>query len=243
MSRLCRAAATPVGSIPYTNKGLPIRWLRQLTDARWQHHDLGADRRAVVEVNHVVVDHANAPGGNVLADGPWLVRTVDPVEGVFVSLPQVQGAGTEWIVSAAGQSHTALQFFHSWSELGPALEDILGRIPVRPFLLVVDLRHAGPAKPFAADAHSVAQGSTARLHEVKEVLRRIDNDSTPRLSCGVLDVCAPVGRIDIRQPRWRADTAGKSPGSANCGGSRYQCTAAQCRHGLVDLGGCVSIAI
>lgn len=45
-------------------------------------------------------------------------------------------------------SQAVLQFAHSWSELGPALEDLIGRIPVQPFLLVADHRHAGLAKPF-----------------------------------------------------------------------------------------------
>lgn len=96
--------------------GAPRPWCRQAS---------------VVEVNHVLVDHANATGGNVLADGPWLVRAMDPVEGVFVFLPQIKSAGTEWIVRSAGHSQAALQFSHSWSELGPALEDLVGRIGVR----------------------------------------------------------------------------------------------------------------
>jgi hypothetical protein len=35
-------------------------------------------------------------------------------------------------------SQAVLQFAHSWSELGPALEDLIGRIPVQAFLLVAN---------------------------------------------------------------------------------------------------------
>jgi hypothetical protein len=53
-------------------------------------------------------------------------------------------------------SQAVLPFAHSWSELGPALEDLIGRIPVQPFLLVADHRHAGLAlqlrSPFYVDS-------------------------------------------------------------------------------------------
>jgi hypothetical protein len=32
--------------------------------ARWQHHDLRTDRRALVKVDEVLVDHADAAGGD-----------------------------------------------------------------------------------------------------------------------------------------------------------------------------------
>ena len=33
------------------------------------HYDFGADGRATVEVNHILIDHANAAGGDALANG------------------------------------------------------------------------------------------------------------------------------------------------------------------------------
>src|SRR5258708_3781811 len=85
---------------------------RVLTHAPWEHHDFGAYGRAVVEVNDVLVDHSNATRGNALADGPGLVRAVNPVKGVLVALPEIQCAGAERVVRAAAHSHAAPQLGH-----------------------------------------------------------------------------------------------------------------------------------
>ena len=45
--------------------------------ARGQHDNLAADRRSLVEVDRVLVDHADATGGHALADGPGFDRAVD----------------------------------------------------------------------------------------------------------------------------------------------------------------------
>src|SRR5687767_202924 len=61
------------------------------------HHDPGAHLHAFVEVDHVLVHHANAPGGDCLTDGPGLVRAVDAV----VARTEIHGARAERIVRAA----------------------------------------------------------------------------------------------------------------------------------------------
>src|SRR5262249_51370955 len=93
---------------------------RFLTDGRRQHHDLGADARAIVELDDVLVGHSNAARGNALADGPRLVGAVDPVKGVLVALPKIQGAGAERILRTAGHAEAAAQLDHRRSDLGPA---------------------------------------------------------------------------------------------------------------------------
>jgi hypothetical protein len=55
-----------------------------------------------------------------------------------------------------------------------------GRIPVRPFLLGVNGRHAGPDKPFGADADAVTDGLAAALYQVEEMTSRIDHDRPRR---------------------------------------------------------------
>src|SRR5262245_57333460 len=42
-----------------------------------QHHDLGTDLDAVIEVDHVLVGHADAPGGCAAADGRGRIGAVD----------------------------------------------------------------------------------------------------------------------------------------------------------------------
>ena len=51
------------------------KWLS--TDVRRKYDNLGADRCAIVEIDHVVIDHWNAAGGNVAPELPRLVRVVD----------------------------------------------------------------------------------------------------------------------------------------------------------------------
>jgi hypothetical protein len=65
--------------------------------ARRQHHDPRTHRRALVKVDDVLVDHADATRGNAPADGPRLNRAVDAVECILVALPEVHGTRTEWI--------------------------------------------------------------------------------------------------------------------------------------------------
>ena len=65
--------------------------------ARRQHHDPRPDRRALVEVDDVLVDHADAAGGNTPADGPRFDRAVDAIKCILVALPEVHRARTERI--------------------------------------------------------------------------------------------------------------------------------------------------
>src|ERR1035437_285966 len=127
-----------------------------LQSVRRKHHDPRTDRRALVKVDHVLVDHADATGGNARADGPRFDSAVNAVERVLVALPEVHGAGTERIARAAGHAEAALQFAHLPPQLGLALNHLLGRIPVRPLLLVVNGRPAPPAEALAPPTDAIA---------------------------------------------------------------------------------------
>src|SRR5262249_16876246 len=133
--------------------------------ARRQHDDLGANRCALVEVDDILVDHADAAGGNALPDGPWLDRAVDPIERVFGVLPKVHGARAQRIARATRHADAARQLAHLPHELRLARQHLPGRIPVRPFLLLVDGRHARPAETLAADADPIAHRPSAALHQ------------------------------------------------------------------------------
>src|SRR5438046_1468543 len=74
-----------------------------------QHDDLGANGRTIVEINNILVGEAYTTGGNVLADGPRFVGAVNPIEGVFVALPQIQSASAKWIGKSSDHSRSALQ--------------------------------------------------------------------------------------------------------------------------------------
>ena len=168
-----------------------------LQSVRRKHHDSRTDRRALVKVDHVLVDHTDATGGNARADGPRFDGAMDAVKRVLVALPEVHGAGTERIARAAGHAEAALQFTHLPPQLGLALNHLFGRIPVRPLLLVVDCRRARPAEALTPYADAIAERPPATLDKIKEVILRVDNDRARLLLRGVKGGLAQIFRIDI----------------------------------------------
>ena len=65
-------------------------------------------------------------------------------------------------------------------------------MPIWPLLLALDPRHAGPTKPFAANANAIAYGVSSSLHKIKKVFGGIDDDGAWFFSCVVLDLFASV---------------------------------------------------
>src|SRR5688572_30868412 len=143
--------------------------------ARRQHLHLGADRHAVVEMDHVLVDHADAAGRDALADRMGLRRAVDAIERVLVVLPEIEPAGTDRIARAARNAHAALQLYELRQDVRPAGDHLGGRIPVGPFLPAVDRRRARPRKAFLAHAYPIADGAATRLDMVEITGGRIDD--------------------------------------------------------------------
>src|SRR4029077_10485629 len=134
--------------------------------------------------------------GDALANGPGLHGTMDPVKRIFIALPQIHRASTERIARAAVHSEPALKLAQRRSEFRLALDHLLGWIPVRPFLLVVDGRGASPAKSFTPNADPVAQRASAGLHQIEIATRRIDNDRARLLGSGVSHGGAQIRRIE-----------------------------------------------
>src|SRR4051812_47920431 len=90
-----------------------------------EHHHLGAHRRAGIKVDDVLVDHADAAGGDAPANREGLHRAVDAVERVLVSLPEIERAGAERVARAAMHANAALEFAHLTRELWLALQHFL----------------------------------------------------------------------------------------------------------------------
>src|ERR1035438_260515 len=95
-----------------------------LQSVRRKHYDPRTNRRALVKVDHILVDHADAAGGNARADGPRFDGAVDAIERILDALPEVHGAGTERIARAARHAEAALQFAHLPPQLGLALNHL-----------------------------------------------------------------------------------------------------------------------
>src|SRR5215471_8784777 len=128
----------------------------QLLGPRRQHHDLRAERHALVEVHHVLIDHPNTTGRDALPDRPWLGGAVNTVERVLITLPQIHGAGAERIARAAGHPKATLQFGELPPKVGLARDHLLRRVPVGPFLLVLDHRDARPLETLTPYPNAVA---------------------------------------------------------------------------------------
>ena len=160
--------------------------------------DLAALADARVEVDRVLVDQADAARRRVGADRVRLQRTVDPEIRVLVALPQVHGAGAERIAIAAGDAHAALQLVELRLELGMTVDHLGRRIPIRPFLLGLDVGLAGPDEAGLADGDAVAHRAAVRLDEIEVVGVRIDHDRARLLDRRIVDLDAVEALADDR---------------------------------------------
>jgi len=164
---------------------------------RRKHDDSRPNRHSVVQIDNVLIGQTNAAGRNILTNGPWLIRAVDPIKCVLVVLPEVEGAGSERIHETGGHAHSALYFRHHLSQLGPALNHFLRRIPIGPLAFGLDGGNARPREPFPTYPDPVANGLAVLLHEIKKVVGWIDYGRAARLPCIVSNDGAHIGRIKL----------------------------------------------
>jgi hypothetical protein len=175
---------------------MPRPQLRRRGIRSRQYNHGRADSHTAVKVLNVLVSQTNATGGNEAADGRWLIGAVDPIFGVA----EIHRTGAEWICFAAG---------HEARQVRLALDHLLGREPVRPFLHAADVLGARPGEALAADTNAVANGLAVADCQVKVGVRRIDDDGSGRLDCGVVDHGAMkprrylFGRPSLRLIFWR----------------------------------------
>src|SRR5690348_14142351 len=142
-----------------------------------------------------------------MADTLGLVGTVDAIERVDFALPKIERAGAERIFGAAMHAVTASQRDHVLADLGFAIEDVPGWIPIRPFLLVVDGGQAGPAIAFLADADLVLHRLAALLHGIEKMIGRIDHDRARPLARHIAHKL--LGRPVVNRLRRPRDAAGQ----------------------------------
>ena len=69
---------------------------------------------ALVKVDHILVDHADAAGGNVRADGPRFDGAVGAVERVLVALPEVSSRVGSLRHRHPGQAYCASVALAEW---------------------------------------------------------------------------------------------------------------------------------
>src|SRR3954451_22862081 len=155
---------------------------------RLHHDDLGADIDAAVEIDDVLVAHADAARGDVGADGPGFVGAVDTVK----RRAEIHRARAERIFRAA---------FHVPGQVGTACDHFRRRGPGRPFALRRDRLHAGPGEAGAADADAVAHRPTVALDEIEKLVRRIDHDRAGTFIAAIVNELFLESRVELTLPR------------------------------------------
>jgi hypothetical protein len=103
-----------------------------------------------------------------------------------VGAADIHGARAERITGAA-RDHAR--------QIGLALDHLGRRIPIRPLGLAHDRMHARPGEAFAADADAVAHRLAVAEDEIKEGVRRIDDDGAGRLTRRIGDDLALEARV------------------------------------------------
>src|SRR6516165_7502469 len=92
----------------------------------------------------------------------WLIMRIQPEE---TFLPIVPGSTVPWIRKSVSLLHCQRYIARAPSGL-----------PGPPCLLFTNRRDPGPTETFAADTDAIAQCLSAPLHEIKEVMMRIDDN-------------------------------------------------------------------
>src|SRR5690606_10567359 len=141
------------------------------------HDHRRAKLDALIQVDDMLVDHAEAAIRSGAADGPWLVGAVNADIGVDIALVEIEGAGAERILRAAVHAVLVAGIF-----LRLALDHALGRDPARPFLLVADHRSALELESLLTDGDAVAARLAPALDQVEILVGGVDDDGAGRIA-------------------------------------------------------------
>ena len=144
---------------------------------RLEHHDDGAHLHPVIQIDHVLVGHPDAAGGDRRADIFRLVGAVNPEQGVLAAGVEIQRARTHRIVRSRR---------HEGRNAEP-LDFALGRMPGRPLGHAADLGDAGPRHRFLADGDAVADRLAVIEHVIEIVIVGIDHDRAGRFLAVIVD--------------------------------------------------------
>src|SRR6185503_7659073 len=85
---------------------------------------------------------------------------------------------------------------HVPRQIRTARQHLRRRRPVRPFLLGRNRLRPRPCEARAADADAVAQRTAVALHQVQELVRRIDHDRAGSFLAAILDFLLFVPGIE-----------------------------------------------
>src|SRR5262245_36081778 len=159
--------------------------------ARGENDDRRSHSHPLVEIDHVLVGHADAAGRYRTADVFRLVGAVDAIQRVLAPLVEIDRSCPQGIGRTAGDARRV--------RAEPGL-DLRGRNPVRPLRHLADAGHARPRHRFLADRDAVADRLAARHDQVKKARIGIDDDHAWRLGA-LIGHDVPAGRVRKRASR------------------------------------------
>ena len=143
---------------------------------RLQHHHDGTQADAVIEIDHVLVGHADAARRNRRADIFRLVGAVNPEQRVLAAGVEIERARAHRIVRPGATKFGT-----------PEREISRGRMPGRPLGLAADLGDARPGHGFFADGDAVADRLAAVLHVIEIMVVGIDHDGAGGFLAVIVD--------------------------------------------------------
>src|SRR6202048_1851572 len=113
-------------------------------------NDLRAFRHPIIEVDHVLIQHADATGRYSLPDAPWLRRPMNAIERILSILEKVQRACTERIF------FSPVHAFRPWLiAIRVTVNHARRGCPVRPLSSVLNGRGAAEFPSGFADADAI----------------------------------------------------------------------------------------
>src|SRR5208282_2385341 len=159
-----------------------------------QDHDRRADRNAVVKIDDVLIEQADASAGHLIADRIRLVRSVEAEVGVLIAAVEIKRSRSQRIADAARQPvHVVRIDRHSANHVS-------GRRPVRPFGLSADDRRAAKIERFlTADADRIADCHAAGLNQIQSALDDVHDDRSRSVRTCETDMLAKQAGIDLCQ--------------------------------------------
>src|ERR1700694_6192500 len=143
-------------------------------------NDLRAFRHPIIEVDHVLVQHADATGRYSLPDAPWLSGPMNAIERILSVLEEIKRAGAERIPCSP------VHAFRPWLiAIRVTVNHVRRGCPVRPLFSVLNGRGAAEFQSGFADADAIPQGLAVLHHKIEKTFVRIDDNRTWRL-CGAI---------------------------------------------------------
>src|SRR5215203_1705558 len=107
-------------------------------------------------------------------------------------------ARAERICRATRHADATLQLGGLRTIVGSALDHLLGRVPIRPLLFIVDHGRPGPGKAFLAHANPIAHRAPTLFDEVEVARGGVDDDCARLVARGVSYARAQKRWIDPR---------------------------------------------